>query len=400
MASRNKVRLLFGARQTGKTSLLRHAARGEGWVHYNLQDSALRLAWEANPSVFTREVRALPRSIRCVVVDEIQKAPALLDEVQALHDEAPHRFQFYLTGSSARKLRARSANLLPGRSHLFRIHPLVRGEVRGVVESWSPPVRGRPIRAGTASIHSFPPWTIEDELLFGSLPGIRLESRDSRRKTLAAYVETYLEEEIRHEGLVREMGPFTNFLRLAAIESGRTVNLAKLSQESGVAISTLKNFLGVLVDTFVGTLLPPYRRSARRRLLTTPRFYFFDLGVRNAAARLPLEPGILGTEGGAMLEHWVGLELLRRADYAGPGHSVSSWRTADGAEVDFVWESPGEDLPIEVKWTANPSERDARHLRTFLELHPTRARRGLLICRCRAPMELGRHILAVPWDRW
>ena len=321
-ASKNKVRMIFGARQTGKTSLLRHLAGDKSWVSFNLQDRSLRLAWEADPAAFTAEIRALPSHVRRVIVDEIQKVPALLDEIQALYDENSRRFQFYLTGSSARRLRSHSANLLPGRSHVFHLHPLIRPEMTQRMSS-SPLIP--PMKAPSTNLRLlkskdlFCEWSLEEELLFGALPGIRLESPLSRVRTLMAYVENYLEEEIRREALVRDVGAFSNFLRLAAIESGRIINLAKLSQESGIAAATLKNFHLVLQDTFVGFVLHAYSRSPRRRLLTTPRFYFFDLGVRNAAARIPMESGTLAIEGGPLLEHWVGLELMRRAQYAGVG---------------------------------------------------------------------------------
>jgi predicted AAA+ superfamily ATPase len=214
---------------------------------------------------------------------------------------------------------------------------------------------------------------------------------------LAAYVDHYLEEEIRREALVRDMGPFVAFLRLAAAESGQQLNLARLSQESGIAASTLKNYFQVLVDTFVGYWLPIYARRTRKRLLTTPRFYFFDLGVRNAAAELPLDARLADVHAGPLLEHWVAQDLIARAGYRGRGHRISFWRTASGAEVDFVYESPREDVPIEVKWTARPRPSDARHLEAFLSQYPDRARRGLLVCRCPSPEQLSERVQAIPW---
>jgi hypothetical protein len=192
-------------------------------------------------------------------------------------------------------------------------------------------------------------------LTLGSLPGVRTQAAAGARRTLEAYVDHYLEEEIRREALVREMGPFLVFLRLAATESGRQINLARLSQESGVAASTLKTYYQVLVDTFVGHWMPAYSRRVRTRLLTTPRFYFFDLGVRNAAADLPLDARVPDALGGPLLEHWVAQDLIARASYLGRGHRVTFWRTRSGAEVDFIWEAPREEIPIEVKWTARPA---------------------------------------------
>ena len=207
----------------------------------------------------------------------------------------------------------------------------------------------------------------------------------------------YLEEEIRREALVRDMGPFGVFLRLAASESGRQLNVARLSQESGVPASTLKNYYQVLVDTFVGYWMTAYAGRTRKRLLTTPRFYVFDGGVRQAAAETPLHPRVPDELGGTLLEHWVAQELIARAGYAGRPHRVSFWRTAYGAEVDFVWEAPREDIPIEVKWTPRPRPGDARHLETFLDEFPGRARRGLLVCRCAHPQQLTDRVRALPW---
>ncbi len=410
--SRNKVRLLLGARQTGKTALLRQLLQGDTTRLFDLQETALRRRLESDPSVFAREVKALPRSVRAVVVDEIQKVPAILDEVQALFDSSPSRWQFFLTGSSARQLRARSANLLPGRSHAYHLYPVCMWEVgdRQVGVLNVPPDARRRSRTSAAARSqrstvapeaakwsAFPIQDLSRLLRLGCLPGIRSESPATARATLETYVDHYLEEEIRREALVREIGPFAVFLRLAASQSGQQVNVAKMSQESGVPASTLKIYYQVLVDTFVGYWIPPYGRRSRKRLLSTPRFMLFDVGVRNAAAEMPLGAKLTDEQGGRLLEHWVGQELIARAGYSGRGHRVSFWRTSYGAEVDYVWEGVAEDVPIEVKWTARPRPTDARHLETFLDDHGPRAKRGLLVCRCPKPQQLTDRVLAVPW---
>lgn len=398
--SRNKVRLLFGARQTGKTELLRHVVPRETTVLFDLGASDQRRRFETDPARFGREARALPAGIRNIVVDEIQKVPALLDEVQNLFDERKDRFQIYLTGSSARSLRRHSANLLPGRTHLFRLLPVCRWESEGPERCDWP--GANPGAAGTrrnGSAPLFPSQSLERTLLMGNLPGIRSESAKTAAFTLAAYVENYLEEEVRREALARDLGAFAVFLKLAAMESGRQVNLARLAQESGVPASSLKNYYQVLEETFTGFWMRPYARPGRKRLLSTPRFFIFDTGVRNAAAGLPPSGALLQLEGPGLLEQWVGLELSYRAAYLGIGHGVSFWRTTPGAEVDFVWQSPREDVPIEVKWTERPRPGDARHLETFLSEYPKRARRGLVVCRCDRPERLSDHVLAVPWDR-
>ncbi len=397
--SRNKVRLLFGARQTGKTELLRRVVPAEHTLFFDLAETAVRRRFETDPAAFVREVRALPARVKHVVVDEIQKVPALLDEVQSLYDAQKTRFQFYLTGSSARRPHRQSANLLPGRCHVFRLSPVCRWETEGSDPTdW--PGAGPPRGARTSGrrVPPFPRQDLDRTLLLGNLPGVRSEHERTAAATLTAYVENYLEEGIRREALVRDLGPFAVFLKLAALESGRQVNLAHLSQESGVPAATLKNYYQILEETFTGFWIRPYCRPGRKRLLTTPRFLMFDTGVRNAAAGLPLDRAMLASEGPRLLKQWVGLELLYRTAYLGRGYAVSFWRTVTGAEVDYVWQGPREDVPIEVKWTARPHPSDAGNLETFLDEYPRRARRGLLVCRCERAQSLSERVLAVPWD--
>lgn len=394
-ASRGKIRLLSGPRQTGKTVLIENGLRGSHRI--DLGAPSVRRAYEADPGRLARELAALPRTTRSVILDEIQKVPALLDEIQSLYDRDRRRFEFFLTGSSARKLRTHSANLLPGRSRLFRLGPvsLLETDREGGMDWLSPTASS--VRPG-GKPKRFPSQSLSRHLILGSLPGVRLETQAAAAETLRAYVENYLEEEIRREAIVRDLGPFSQFVRLASVESGRPVNLTKLSQETGIGLSSLRNYYDVLVDTFVGYRVPAYGRAGRKRLLSTPKFLFFDLGVRNAAADDVLDPRSLGTRGGDLLEQWVGAELVTRALSLERGNRVSFWRTVTGAEVDFVWEGRKEDIPIEVKWTENPRPEDARHLETFLDVYPGRARRALVVCRTPRRQQLTERVLAIPWN--
>ncbi len=386
----NKVRIIFGPRQVGKTMLLKNILSEKDSIFYNLQDSVLRRRLERDPSIFTRELSALPSNITNVFVDEIQKVPSLLDEVQFLYDNDKTRFQFYLTGSSARKLRGYSANLLPGRSHVYYLYPVTLMEEYGR-KALLGQFENKPGRL-------FPKTSLTDKLLLGNLPGVRLENEETAFETLSAYVDNYVEEEIRKEALVRNTASFNVFLQLAALESGKQVNLTKLSQESGIAVSTIKNYYQVLNDTFLGYWIYSYRKSQRKRLTTTPAFYFFDLGVRNATAEIRLNKNMLAELGGYLLEHLVGLELIQRAGYLGRGYNVSFWRTVSGAEVDFIFETPDEDIPIEVKWTEAPSTKHIRNIEKFIDLYPERAFRGYLVCRIPKPQQLSERVLAIPFE--
>jgi len=389
--SRGKVRLLFGARQTGKSTLLRAVVPDDALL-INLQDPRERLRYERSPGTLAGELEARRDKRLVVCIDEIQKVPGLLDDIQYVYDRSPARFEFYLTGSSARRLRAGAANLLPGRAHSYRLFPVIRPERADDQPSLILPGLKR-----AASDRGFPDASLEDLLVWGSLPGITSEPTARRASTLTTYAEVYLEEEIRREAVVRDVGAFSRFLTLAALESGRVMNLTGLSQESGVAVATIRNFYQVLVDTFVGYWIGPYGRSGRKSILSSPRFLFFDTGVRNAAADVPLSRDLIKTEAGSLFEQWVLLELVARTAYLGRGHRVSFWRTRHGAEVDAVVETPRRDIPIEVKWTENPRATDARHLELFLDAYPGRAKQGFVVCRVARPIKLTERVTAISW---
>ena len=389
--SRGKVRLLFGARQTGKSYLLRAIAPADALV-INLQDPRERQRYERTPGTMATELEVRKERRLVVCIDEIQKVPGLLDDVQYLFDRFPARFEFFLTGSSARRLRAGAANLLPGRAHSFRLFPVIAPE-----RSRSGVSAILPGPAPVTPPHGFPAVPLEDLLVWGSLPGVTPEPVARRSSTLATYAEVYLEEEIRREAVVRDVGAFSRFLAVAAAESGSVMNLAGLSQESGIPVATIRNFYQVLVDTFVGTWIGPYGRSGRKEILSTPRFLFFDLGVRNAAAGLPLSRDLLKTAAGSLFEQWVLLELVARTTYLGRGYQVAFWRTRHGAEVDAVVETPRGDIPIEVKWTDNPRSTDARHIELFLDTYPKQAKQGFVVCRVPHARKLTDRVTALPW---
>ncbi len=390
-ASRGKARLVLGARQTGKSTLFRMMRRPADLL-IDLQERSERSRLAQDPEALSRRVLAAPR-VRHVLIDEVQRVPELLDEVQLVLDRRGRAVTFTLTGSSARRLRRGRHNLLPGRVHRYGLAPVCAWEVEGTAAARVLPLRGR----RPEKRRPFPARSLEDMLVLGALPGAFVEGRGFV-KTLASYAEAYIEEEVLREMAARNLGQYGRFLELAAIESGKPINLTRVGQESGIALSTLRGFYSVLEDTLLGFSVPPYARSGRVRVQKTPRFFFFDVGVRNAVARLPLEKGMLATEAGTLFEHWVACELWARLGYLGPGHRLSFWRTVDGAEVDFIVETPRETIPIEVKFTTRPRPTDASGIERFMARYPGRARRGFVVCRGSHPEQLSRHVMAIPWS--
>ncbi len=391
------VHILFGARQTGKTTLLTELLPSPA-LHYNLADPEERTRHLANPGSFRQECEALPDSDKphVVFVDEAQAVPSIFDAVQVLYDQDRSRWRFVLCGSSARKLRKAGANLLPGRCLLHRLFPLILPERPAPAWSRSAP-RSPLIALGSKTMFpaAFPAADIEERLAFGDLPGIALLPEEDRRPVLKAFVEVHLEEEIRREALVKDWGAFVNFLRLAAHEAGQIVNFAAISREAGVSLPTVKAHYQLLEDMFVGFRVPAYSKSPRKNLLSTPRFFFFDLGIRHAAAGLVPDRNVVRADPGRFFEQWVGIEIWKRLQYRGEGQ-LHHFRTKDGAEVDFIVEVDDRVIPIEVKWTDKPSLRDLSHLTSFLRDHP-RARTGYVVCRCPRPMKLSDTVTALPW---
>ncbi|MBI3866907.1 MAG: ATP-binding protein [Verrucomicrobia bacterium] len=393
------VHLLFGARQTGKSTLL-NSLMPEDVLRFNLADPHERSRHLANPGEFAQACRSLPsdRKGQFVFVDEAQSVPSIFDAVQMLYDADKSRWRFVLCGSSARKLRLTGANLLPGRSFVHHLFPLTLAEqpVKEARLAHAATPLPFPWSDGNAAKHPFPAWDLLTRLAYGGLPGIVTADQQDRAGLLRGYAFVHLEEEIRREALVRDWGAFVRFLQLAAAESGQILNYANISQEAGISQPTVKGYYQLLEDMFVGVRVSAYAKSPRKNLLATPKFLFFDLGVRHAAAGLNPSPDLVKANPGAVFEQWVGIELWNRLQYLGGG-KLYHQRTRDGAEVDFIIEQRGRLTPIEVKWTENPSVSDARHLLAFLNEKPKEAKHGYVICRCPRPLQLHEQITALPW---
>ncbi len=393
------VHLIFGARQTGKSTLLRSLLPPETLV-MDLADPRERTRHLADAGAFAQDCRALPaaRKGQFVFVDEAQSVPSIFDAVQHLYDGDKSRWRFVLCGSSARKLRRMGANLLPGRSFYHRMLPLTMVEH----PAEQPPLAhaGSPLpfawKKGGQHENPFPASDLLTRLTFGELPGVVAAPKADRAELLRSFAFVHLEEEVRREALVKDWGAFVRFMHLAAAESGQIVNFAAISKESGVSQPTVKSHYQLLEDMFVGFRVEAFSRSPRKALLSTPKFLFFDLGVRHAAAGLTAAPDVVKTNPGPFFEQWTGIELWKRLQYLGEG-KLYHLRTKDGAEVDFIIERGGTLTPIEVKWSEKPSLQDARHLLTFMAEHPNQAKQAYLVCRCPRPMQLHEKVTALPW---
>lgn len=334
---------MFGARGTGKSTLLESLLPPERATWYDLNDLETEARIVRSPERFENELLSLqkmsPEKI-WVVVDEIQRCPALLNSVQRLLGKK--HFKFALTGSSARKLKRGSANLLAGRALQNFLFPLTHREL------------GDDFDLGFC-------------LHWGSLPDVFQLPEPERGQYLRTYVYTYLKEEIQVEQLVRNIPTFRAFIEVAAQCSGKILNYSNIARDIGTDSVTVKNYFSVLEDTLIGFYLPPFSRSIRKRQGQHPKFYFFDLGVSNAAQNLLNVPVMPQTSRfGELFEAFVICEIYRLNSYLQKHWTLSYLITHAGVEVDIIIDRPGEKTAfIEIESATRVTRDSVSGLRGF-----------------------------------
>ena len=339
---------LFGPRGTGKSMLVR-ATYPDALV-VDLLDPATAREMSARPEALAERVLGAPAA-DVVVLDEVQRVPALLDVVHGLiEDDARRgtasRRRFVLTGSSARKLRHGGVDLLAGRAALTALHPYIAAELGDDFD-------------------------LEQALRSGTIPVV-VEAADPER-VLRAYAALYVREEVQQEGLVRSAGDFARFLEVVSFSHGEPVNASAVARECGVGRKTVENYLSILDDLLLAFRVPAFTRRAARAVVATPKFYLFDAGVyRSLRPAGPLDRAE-ELEGHA-LEGLVAAHLRAWLDYSNSTARLHYWRTRTGAEVDFVVYGPGIFVAIEVKNTSTVRTEDLRGLRTFHDEYPEATR--------------------------
>lgn len=329
---------LFGPRGTGKSTWLHKNLREAVWV--DLLDPEAQRVYQARPERLRELVAGSPH-VNDIVIDEVQKVPALLDVVHALV-ESNRDLRFVLTGSSARKLRRNSWNLLAGRLVKADMHPFMAAELDDA-------------------------FSLKQALNIGLVPLV-WDARDPA-STLRAYAGLYLREEVQAEALVRDVGAFARFLEAISFSHGSTLNLAQVARECQVGRKTVEGYLGILEDLLLAYRLPVFTRRAKRHLVAHDKFFYFDTGVyRSLRPTGPLDrPEEIE---GPALEGLVAQHLRAWIAYRARDNRLYYWRTKSGSEVDFV--VYGEDVfwAIEVKRAGNVHNKDLRPLRAFREDYP------------------------------
>ena len=328
---KKKSHFLFGPRSTGKTFLIQ-SQFPQGTTILDLLESELYLRLSTNPGDLESIILAFDNP-SITIIDEVQRVPQLLNEVHRLIEKKG--IKFLLTGSSARKLRHNQANLLAGRARQAELFPLTYTEI--------------------------PEFNLDRYLHFGGLPMVY--QSDEPTDDLHAYVDTYLKEEIQAEALVRQLPAFTRFLKHSALTSGEMLNFANISNDAAVPASTVREYYSILEDTFIGFMLPAYTKTIKRKPISTAKFYYFDIGVKNTLSGITSVPNQSDLYGKAF-EHFIALELRAYLSYKRKHIPLTYWQSKNGQEVDFII---GDDIAIEVKTTNRTQDKHLKGLKALAE---------------------------------
>lgn len=354
---KDKSYFLFGPRQTGKSWLIDHTL-GQYRI-YNLLESETFLKLSYAPQRIREEITS---EDRIIIIDEIQKLPSLLDEVHLIIEKYP--IHFLLTGSSARKLKRSGINLLGGRARMQYFHPLSFNELKGDFE-------------------------LTQALNNGLLPSIY--SSNAAELDLKAYVGMYLKEEIAAEGVARNIPAFSRFLEVAALCNSKIINFSNIANDAQVPRTTIHEYFEILKDTLLAYEIPVWKKTKKRKPISTSKFYFFDTGVvRILQHRSRVKPG--SPEFGELFETYLCHELKTYIDYRIPDGSLNYWRSTSNIEVDFIL---FDTIAIEVKTTATVSMNDLKGLK-ILQEENTSLKHFIVVCFEKTPRKIGNiHIL--PW---
>jgi len=333
---KSKSFFLFGPRGTGKTTWVKSSFPEA--IYLDLLEAELYNDLLANPQ---RLENFIPKDFQnWVIIDEIQKVPELLNEIHRLIET--YKYKFILTGSSARKLRERGHNLLAGRALSYSFYPLTAIEL------------GKD-------------FDLKHSLRYGCLPCVYTEK--TPKEYLESYVKTYLEEEVKQEGLTRNLSAFSRFLEIASFSQGSMLNVSEVARESAIKRKIVENYFNILEDLLIAYRVPVFTKKAKRRVVAHPKFYFFDVGIYRTLR--PMGPLDLPEEAeGAACETLLFQELNALNSSLELDYDIYYWRTANNIEVDFILYGTKGIKAFEIKRGRRISRDMLRGLKAFLSDYP------------------------------
>ncbi len=358
---------LWGPRKTGKTTYLKKHFPDSLIFDFLKTDFFIEVS--KNPALLRERILAKDKNAikHPIILDEVQKVPQVLDEVHWLIENKG--LQFILCGSSARKLRRGHVNLLGGRAWRYEMFPLVTAELRNI--------------------------NLLHALNHGMVPTHYLQDDQECKKSLKAYMQDYLKEEVFAEGLTRNIPAFSRFFDAFGYSHGELTNYSNIARDCGVDSKTVKEYYQILIDTLLAVRIDPFKKRQSRSIITkAPKYYLFDVGVANYLRKQHLEEE-RGEEFGRAFEHFLLMEILAYRSYSGQDFTINFWRTKTGLEIDFIL-ARGE-IAIEIKGANRIDKRDLNALAAFAEEYSPK--RNFVVCNEKEKRLHGK-IEILPWNNF
>jgi len=345
--TKSKSFFLFGPRGSGKSTWLKQTFGSQNCLWFNLLTSETELQLARDPDLILKKWVALKRKPDYIIIDEIQKIPKLLDVVHQGIEE--HKIKFILTGSSARKIKRGSANMLAGRAFEFFMLPFSVFELEE-------------------------DFVLDIALNYGMLPEIysqELKDSEDKERYLFSYISTYLKEEIAAEQIVRNLDPFRKFLDVAAQMNGQIINYSKIGRDAGIDPKQVERYFPILIDTLIGFNLEPHHQSIRKRQNSKAKFYFFDVGVCRALQN-SLSANLVNktTEYGNAFEHFFILEIIKMNLSLEKRWKLSYLRVNDNQEIDLIVETKTKTFLIEIKSSGKVDPDEVQKMTYFKDSFP------------------------------
>lgn len=390
MSSFFKVVLVTGARQVGKTTMLKHLAEGQNRTYISMDNTMARNLAQTDPVLFFQTYKPP------IIIDEIQKAPELFEQIKIMCDETEERGLFWLTGSQQYKMMKNIRDTLAGRIGILELYSFSKNEVDGEVFtnkmdfSLSCLLERQKVAKKNDIVDVF------EHIWRGGMPDALRADDEQRQEYFNSYIETYLMRDVTEEGGITDSVRFRKFLNACAALTAEQVNYKTLAETAEISQPTAKEWLRILQGLGIVYLLPPFANNELKRLTKTPKLYFCDTGLcAYLSMWLTRDTLMQGAASGHYFENYVVIELLKNFSYSADKANLTYYRDSNAKEIDVIVEENGLAHPLEIKKSANP---DRREIKKYKILDKTTLERGSggIVCMCEEVIPIDKKNCFIP----
>ena len=390
MSGAFKAVMVTGARQVGKSTMLKHLAQDTGRAYVSMDDMDIRQLAQGDPKLFFQIYRPP------ILIDEVQKAPALFEQIKILCDDSDERGRFWLTGSQSKRLMKQAGDSLAGRICVLRMYSLSAREIAGRADDVPDDYAFSSLLRRSCDYPENNIMDVYARIWEGGMPDMISMDDELRRDYWNSYVDTYLMRDAVDDNGIQDTEGFRKFLRACAAFSGELLNYNDLAAAAGVSGVTANEWVRILQSMGIIFLLEPFSNNELKRMIRTPKLYFCDTGLCAYLSSWTSRDTLMnGAASGHYLENHVVLEMLRTASYGGKGMNLNFYRDTNQKEIDLVVEIDGRLHPFEIKRAASP---DRKLIRAFslLEKSGKDIGAGGIICMTEKPFPIDERNSLIP----